>query len=61
MMCPEPMLNCSVPLRADRAQNPPTSSLLADKRRAGLLLLSTRRAIRATAYSTGKGVGDDPY
>ena len=31
-MCPEPVLNCSAPLRADRAQNPPTSSSLADKK-----------------------------
>jgi hypothetical protein len=30
-MCPEPVLNCSAPLRADRAQNPPTSSSLANK------------------------------
>ena len=40
-MCPEPVLNCFAPLRADRAQNPPTSSSLADKKRVGLLLLST--------------------
>jgi hypothetical protein len=36
-MCPEPVLNCSAPLRADRAQNPPTSSPLADKKRVSLL------------------------
>ena len=35
------MLNCSAPLRADRAQNPPTSSSFADERRVGFLLLST--------------------
>jgi hypothetical protein len=40
-MSPEPVLNCSAPLRAHRAQNPPTSSSLADERRVGSLLLST--------------------
>ena len=35
------MSNCSLPLAADRAQKPPTSSSLADQKRVGSLLLST--------------------
>jgi hypothetical protein len=35
------VLDCSLPLAADRAKKPPTLSSLADKKRVGSLLLST--------------------
>jgi len=37
-------LTCSLPLAADRAGRPPTSSSLADEKRVGSLLLSTAAA-----------------
>jgi hypothetical protein len=48
----DPGLNCSAPLRADRAQNPPTLSSFADGRRVGFLLLST--AARDPLTARGK-------
>ena len=36
-----PVLDCSLPLAADRARMPPTSSSLADKKHVDSLLLST--------------------
>jgi hypothetical protein len=40
-MRPEPVLDCSAPLRADRAEQPAYSSSLADEKHVGSLLLST--------------------
>jgi hypothetical protein len=37
----DPVLNCSLPLAADRAWMPPTSSSLADEKPVSSLLLST--------------------
>jgi hypothetical protein len=36
-----PLLDCSLPLAADRIGKPPTLSSLADEKRVGSLLLST--------------------
>jgi hypothetical protein len=45
-----PLLDCSLPLAADRAGKPPTLSSLADEKRVGSLLRSTapRDPVRAT-------------
>jgi hypothetical protein len=45
-----PLLDCSLPLAADRARQPPTLSSLADEKRVDSLLRSTaaRDPVRAT-------------
>jgi hypothetical protein len=45
-----PLFDCSLPLAADRAGQPPTLSSLPDKKRVGSLLRSTaaRDPVRAT-------------